>query len=254
MISIPLYLVPLAVVICIYLVVTLGLPRFFLVPTQNWQDKILHVINYPKPIYLKVGAKRSSYRRRLVTASSQPSFYTNFINNKLKILPVDAANEDNEFMDKMKTRDPKDPKRKVIFGFFHPYANNGGGGEKVLWQAVLATLQEDERNVVAVYTTNTEAEPLLILAKAEAKFKVANLDSRRIVFIYLRRFSKYIDGAYWKHFTLVGQLFGSVLLGLEAMYELSPDIWIDTMGLPGSCALEMVLYLWCIHGGLGLFV
>lgn len=234
MISIPLYLIPLAVVICIYLVVTLGLPRFFLVPTQNWQDKILHVINYPKPIYLKVGAKRSSYRRRLVTASSQPSFYTNFINNKLKILPVDAANEDNEFMDKMKTRDPKDPKRKVIFGFFHPYANNGGGGEKVLWQAVLATLQEDERNVVAVYTTNTEAEPLLILAKAEAKFKVANLDSQRIVFIYLRRYSKYIDGAYWKHFTLVGQLFGSVLLGLEAMYELSPDVWIDTMGLPGS--------------------
>ncbi|KAF8002897.1 hypothetical protein HF325_002142 [Metschnikowia pulcherrima] len=185
MFNIPLYLIPIAVTICLYQAITLGLPRFFLVPTHNWKNKILKVVKHTKPIYLKFRA-------------------------------------------------PADPKRRVIYGFFHPYANNGGGGEKVLWQAVLATLGESERNIVAVYTSNTDAEPLQILAKAESKFKVTNLDSKRIVFVYLRRYASYIDGSYWKHFTLAGQLFGSVLLGLEAMYELSPDVWIDTMGLPGS--------------------
>ncbi|KAM9902105.1 hypothetical protein OXX69_008461, partial [Metschnikowia pulcherrima] len=213
MFNVPLYLIPIAVAIFLYQAITLGLPRFFLVPTHNWKNKILKVVKHTKPIYLKVGTKRSSFRRRLITASVQPSFYTNFVNNKLKLQPEDATNENDDFINKMSSRAPADPKRRVIYGFFHPYANNGGGGEKVLWQAVSATLGESERNIVAVYTSNTDAEPLEILAKAESKFKVTNLDSKRIVFVYLRRYASYIDGSYWKHFTLAGQLFGSVLLG-----------------------------------------
>lgn len=218
----------------LYQVITTVLPRFLLVPPQLWQDKILKVINYPKPIYLSVGAKRSSFRRRLITASVQPSFYTNYVNNKLKLQPTDAENKDDFFMSAMKRRAPEDRARKLIYGFFHPYANNGGGGEKVLWQAVQATLLEDQRNIVAVYTVNTDAEPLQILQKAQEKFDVLGIDSKRVVFIYLHKYAKYIDGDYWKHFTLLGQLFGSALLGWEAMYELSPDVWIDTQGLPGS--------------------
>ncbi|OBA21870.1 GDP-Man:Man(3)GlcNAc(2)-PP-Dol alpha-1,2-mannosyltransferase [Metschnikowia bicuspidata var. bicuspidata NRRL YB-4993] len=233
MFSVPLWVIPLILIAGLYQIAVLALPRFFLVPTHKWQDKILHVIRYPKPIYLNVGVKRSSYRRRLVTASAQPSFYTNFVNDKLKILPEDAKDEER-FMAQMKVRDPNDNKRRLVYGFFHPYANNGGGGEKVLWQAVLATLMEDKRNIVAVYTTNNDTGPLRILRKAEEKFKISNLDSRRIVFIYLRKYAAWIDSSSWKHFTLAGQLLGCVVLGLEAMYELSPDVWIDTMGLPGS--------------------
>lgn len=227
----PLVLLPFVLAYIVYKVIVVALPRFFLVPSDQWQDKILKVINHPKPIYLAVGAKRSSFRRRLITASVQPSFYTNFVNNKLKIQPTDAENKDDFFMSSMKKRDPKDALRKVIYGFFHPYANNGGGGEKVLWQAVQATLL-DSRNVVAIYTTNM-VEPLAILDKVEAKFGT-KIDARRVVFIYLRKFGKYIDGGYWKHCTLVGQLVGSVFLAMEAMFELSPDVWVDTMGLPAS--------------------
>lgn len=230
----PIAALPFIFVYLLYQTILSALPRLFLVPPEGWQAKIKKVIDYPKPIYLKVGMKRSSYRRRLVMASAQPSFYTNFTNNKLKLLPEDAANVNEEFTNNMKSRDPKDPSRKILCGFFHPYANNGGGGEKVLWQAVEATLQSNKRNIAVIYTTNTDAEPLQIIGKADLKFAIKNLDTERIVFIYLRRFSNLIDGAYWRHFTLLGQLIGSVLLGLEAMYELSPDIWIDTIGLPGS--------------------
>lgn len=238
----PVVILPFLFFYVVYLVLTKAVPHFFLVPPLLWQDKIRTVINYPKPIYLKVSQKRSAYRRRLITASVQPSFYTNYVNNKLKIHPEDCENENDSFMARMKHRAPEDPERRVVYGFFHPYANNGGGGEKVLWHAVQSTLLEDPRNIVAIYTTSTEVEPLAILDKAQAKFNVGVLDSRRIVFVYLRKFGKYIDGAYWKHFTLIGQLLGSMLLGLEAMFELSPDVWVDTQGLPGSYWLvSMVL-------------
>lgn len=204
------------------------LPQHFYVPPQDWRQKIDKVINHEKPIYLKVGYKRSSYRRRLILASSQPSYYTNYVNNKVKINP---SEDKLEFKQQMTRRNPEDPHRKLIYGFFHPYANNGGGGERVLWQSVKATL-ENPRNVVAIYTTNKE-EPLKIIGKTREKFQI-DLDSSRIVFIYLSRFNNLIDANYWKHFTLIGQLIGTFLLTLEAMNELSPDIWIDTMGLPAS--------------------
>lgn len=225
-----------ALAVCVYLVFQLTttiLPRQFLVPPHNWRDKILKVINYPKPIYLATGTKRSAYRRRLVLASCQPSFYTNYVNNKIKVQPQDALNTNNDFIDQMKRRDAEDPQRPLIFGFFHPYANNGGGGERVLWEAVQATLLAHSNNIVAIYTTNNDSEPLAILQKARDKFHTKNLDSRRIVFVYLRKFGRLIDGDYWKHFTIVGQLMGLALLSLEALYELSPDVFVDTMGLPG---------------------
>lgn len=214
--------------------VAVALPRLFLVPPHDWKEKIKKVMHHPKDIYLKVGNKRLCYRRRLVLASAQPSFYTNYVNNKLKILPQDKQNVGNSFLDAMTRRETEDPNRRIIYGFFHPYANNGGGGERVLWNAVAATLLADRRNIVAIYTTNLDAEPLAILEKAQAKFHTGGIDSARVVFVYLRRFGLWIDDKSWPRLTLVGQMVGLFLLSLEAMFELSPDIWVDTMGLPGS--------------------
>lgn len=213
----------------LYRSITQGLPRFFLVPGHDWKDKIAAVVNHPKPIYLKIGTKRSAYRRRLVAASVQPSFYTNFVNNKLKI----NRTEPQDFIERMAHRDVDDDRRPVLYGFFHPTANNGGGGERVLWQAVKATLDHNPTNIAVVYTTATDVEPLAILGKARAKFHIA-VDDARVVFIYLRQYGRLIDGDYWPHATLAGQLVGAAVLALEAMYELSPDVWIDTVGLPGS--------------------
>ncbi|EDK41690.2 hypothetical protein PGUG_05788 [Meyerozyma guilliermondii ATCC 6260] len=218
----------------LYQAIGVALPRFLLVPPHDWKEKIQKVMNHPMAIYLKVGNKRSCYRRRLILASAQPSFYTNYVNNKLKILPEDKQNEGNSFLDSMTRRETNDVNRRIIYGFFHPYANNGGGGERVLWNAVAATLLADRRNIVAIYTTNLDAEPLAILEKAQSKFHTGGIDSSRVVFIYLRRFGSWIDDKSWPRLTLVGQMLGSFLLSLEAMFELSPDIWVDTMGLPGS--------------------
>jgi alpha-1,2-mannosyltransferase len=45
---------------------------------------------------------------------------------------------------------------KRIIGFFHPYCNAGGGGERVLW-ALVKILQETYPNMVcAVYTGDSD--------------------------------------------------------------------------------------------------
>lgn len=214
--------------------IIVALPKFFLVPSQQWTNKIRQVLDYPKPIYLRVGWKRSSFRRRLILASENPSFYNNYNNNKLKISREDIDIKD-VFIARMKHRAVRDPQRRKLYGFFHPYANNGGGGEKVLWQAVHSTLACNDNNIAIVYTVNYNA-PLEITQKVFNKFNI-HLDTKRVVFIYIRRFGHLIDNEYWKHFTLIGQIFGSIMVSLECMFELSPDIWIDTIGLPGSYLL-----------------
>ncbi|CAI5760522.1 unnamed protein product [Candida verbasci] len=222
-------LVGLFIIILTYQSINTLIPHYLLIPSQDWKQKISKVIEYPKPIYLKVGHKRSSFRRRLILASKCPSFYNNYTNNKLKIYPDDYT---ADFINEMRRRDLNDPNRKLLIGFFHPYANNGGGGEKVLWQAIKATQLANDKNICVVYTVNHET-PKDILHKTKEKFNL-EFDSSRIVFIYTRKFNNLIDGKYWKNFTIIGQLLGTVLLTLESIFELSPDVFIDTQGLPSS--------------------
>ena len=105
----------LVVVFVVYKSFTSVLPHYFVVPHQNWRERIAKVIKHDKPIYLNVGYKRSSYRRRLILASIQPSFYTNFRNNKIKLQPEDAAKDNQRFLTEMRRRGVDDPSRKLLY-------------------------------------------------------------------------------------------------------------------------------------------
>ena len=67
-----------------------------------------------------------------------------------------------------------------------------------------------------------------IIAKAQARFGIT-LDPKRLLFLPLES-RKLVDDGFWKRFTLLGQSFGSVYLASEAMEQIIPDIFIDTMG------------------------
>ncbi|KAG7663001.1 ALG11 [[Candida] subhashii] len=214
------------VVLIIRQLISRIIPKFLLVSHKNLTDQINNndISN--------IKHRKSSTRRQLILTSENPSYYTNYLSNKITINPND----------KQTPRFDESFPNKTIHGFFHPYANNGGGGERVLWQAVKATLLARSENIVVIYTTNIESSPEEILRKAGDKFQISDMDSTRIVFLYLKRFANLIDGNYWKRFTLVGQLLGSVLLAGEALFALSPDVWIDTMGLPGSYLIMALLF------------
>lgn len=114
----------------------------------------------------------------------------------------------------------------VNVAFFHPYCNAGGGGERVLWCAIQALQSKYSLIKVHVYTGDTDASPEEILQKAKERF---NLTLSNVEFIYLHR-RAWVEANRYPRFTLLGQSFGSMVLGFEALGSFVPDVYIDTMG------------------------
>jgi len=75
--------------------------------------------------------------------------------------------------------------RKTAVGFFHPYTNDGGGGERVLWCAVKAIQEENPDLQCVVYTGDHDATPQSLLNRALDRFGVTlNAPPKVIVFLF----------------------------------------------------------------------
>ncbi|XP_077568525.1 GDP-Man:Man(3)GlcNAc(2)-PP-Dol alpha-1,2-mannosyltransferase [Stigmatopora nigra] len=112
-------------------------------------------------------------------------------------------------------------------GFFHPYCNAGGGGERVLWCAIRA-LQRSYPNVdIVVYTGDLGVSAHEIVDGARRRFNIVLPRSIDFVFLRLRLL---VEPSLFPHFTLLGQSLGSIFLGWEALTEFVPDLYIDSMG------------------------
>ncbi|XP_023727628.1 GDP-Man:Man(3)GlcNAc(2)-PP-Dol alpha-1,2-mannosyltransferase isoform X2 [Cryptotermes secundus] len=112
-------------------------------------------------------------------------------------------------------------------GFFHPYCNAGGGGERVLWCAVKAMQARYAHVKIVVYTGDSDATPKDILKLAEQRFNIKLIAP--VQFVYLRR-RRWVEADMYPYFTLLGQSLGSIVLGAEALAAFVPDLYIDTMG------------------------
>lgn len=62
--------------------------------------------------------------------------------------------------------------RNKAIGFFHPYTNDGGGGERVLWCAVRALQEERPDLNCVVYTGDHDATPQSLIGRALDRFGV----------------------------------------------------------------------------------
>ncbi|KAH6912589.1 mannosyltransferase [Coprinopsis sp. MPI-PUGE-AT-0042] len=119
-------------------------------------------------------------------------------------------------------------KHYPVVGFFHPYCNAGGGGERVLWTAIASIQKKHPEVVSVVYSGDVDATKDQILDKVKSRFGII-LDPTRLHFAFLR--SRYlVEDTTWPRFTLLGQSLGSMWLVWDAMKELVPDLYIDTMG------------------------
>ena len=122
-----------------------------------------------------------------------------------------------------------------LIGFFHPFCNAGGGGERVLFAAILATQQRYPNALCVVYTGDHDASRDQILANARNRFNIL-INPARVVFLYLAS-REYVLASKWPHFTLLGQSMGSLVLGWEALNLLVPDVFVDTQGYAFTLAL-----------------
>lgn len=137
---------------------------------------------------------------------------------------------------------------EVSVGFFHPYCNAGGGGERVLWCAVRAVQVRYPAARILVYTGDTDAAPDMILAKARDRFNMQIPDTN-LEFVYLHK-RRYVEAQYYPHFTMLGQSLGSLALGVEALLSFVPSIYIDTMGY----SFTMPLFKYCGASLVGCYV
>lgn len=112
--------------------------------------------------------------------------------------------------------------------FFHPYADAGGGGERVLWHVVSTMIDKWPSARYTIITGDKDRTPAQILTKVKNRFGIT-IREGRVTFVYLRlRFL--IEASTWPRFTLAGQILGSMLLGVEAMIHCRPHLFFDTMG------------------------
>ena len=87
----------------------------------------------------------------------------------------------------------------------------------------------DKWNVrYVVWTGERDRTPRQILEKVSNRFGII-IPEDKVEFVFLRlRFL--IEASTWPRFTLAGQMFGSVLLGIEALIFCRPHVFFDTMG------------------------
>ncbi|KAI4169610.1 MAG: hypothetical protein LQ343_005549 [Gyalolechia ehrenbergii] len=127
-----------------------------------------------------------------------------------------------------------------IIGFFHPFCNAGGGGERVLWAAIKATQNRWPKAVCVVYTGDHDADKDGMLERVQNRFNI-KLHPPTIVFLYLTT-RHYVLSSTWPHFTLLGQSLGSIILAYDALSLLVPDIFIDTMGYAFALAFSKFIF------------
>ncbi|KAL3420527.1 alpha-mannosyltransferase alg11 [Phlyctema vagabunda] len=127
-----------------------------------------------------------------------------------------------------------------IVGFFHPFCNAGGGGERVLWAAIRATQKRWPHAKIVVYTGDHDVDKNAILARVENRFNI-HLHPPTITFLYLTS-RHWVLASTWPHFTLLGQSLGSLLLAYDAFSLLPPDVFVDTMGYAFALGLSKLLF------------
>jgi len=103
-------------------------------------------------------------------------------------------------------------------------SNAGGGGERVLWTAIRDIQQKYPDVLSVVYTGDTDVDKDSILERVRTRMNI-ELDPSMIGFKFLKK-RHWVEGENWSRFTLIGQSFGSILLGWEALMHVVPDIWI----------------------------
>ncbi|KAB5582453.1 GDP-Man:Man(3)GlcNAc(2)-PP-Dol alpha-1,2-mannosyltransferase [Coniochaeta sp. 2T2.1] len=127
-----------------------------------------------------------------------------------------------------------------IVGFFHPFCNAGGGGERVLWAAIRATQNRWPNAKCVVYTGDHDVNKEDILKRVETRFNI-RLHAPTVAFLYLST-RHWVLASTWPHFTLAGQSLGSVILAWDAFSLLVPDVFVDTMGYAFALGLSKFLF------------
>lgn len=117
-------------------------------------------------------------------------------------------------------------RRKDVVAFFHPFADGGGGGERVLWSAVQA-LQSSRPDLKIAIFCRQGTSPEQLCRHAQERFNLKVQPSFQVVPLSRTRL---LSPSLYPRFTMLGQAWGSVRVGMEAVGKLLPGVYVDTTG------------------------
>lgn len=83
--------------------------------------------------------------------------------------------------------------RKNSVGFFHPYTNDGGGGERVLWCAVKTVQEESPDLDCVIYTGDHDASPDSLAARAIDRFGVKLIQAPKVYLVFRHCMCTYFE-------------------------------------------------------------
>ena len=128
-------------------------------------------------------------------------------------------------------------KKQTVVAFLHPYAAQGGGGERVLWVAIAALRRARPDARIVVYSGDglSAAE---LTSHARERFGVAVPADLAVQRVASRRLT---NAKTWPVATMAGQALGAVVLASESVIRLPPDVLVDTTGLAFGVPLAKLL-------------
>ncbi|GFH17602.1 uncharacterized protein HaLaN_14267, partial [Haematococcus lacustris] len=116
------------------------------------------------------------------------------------------------------------PMKQDAVAFFHPFADGGGGGERVLWYAVKAIREMAPKAKIYIYARQGVSAAQL-LADAQQRFSIeleGGSSSQPIIEVVPLVNSQLLAPERYPRFTLVGQSWGAARLGRQALLLLRP--------------------------------
>lgn len=128
-------------------------------------------------------------------------------------------------------------------GFLHPHALSGGGGERVLWSAISATMQAYPTSPIILYSIwpSNESETKLDMMKKTSSHFGIELPKKQIEIVDISDISSLADAKRYPRLTLLLQAIGTMILGTKAYVRRPTDIYIDTANLTfGLCVPNAV--------------
>ena len=131
-----------------------------------------------------------------------------------------------------------------VIGFFHPYCDNGGGGERVLWMIIQALLTNDDirENIkIFIYNGNNSTNTYDVINKAKKQFQIdLSRYSDSIIIVNIK--SRFLLEPQWYPIaTMICQCIASMVVGIECFLKLTPDIYIDTTGASFTYPLAKII-------------
>eukprot|EP00475_Leptophrys_vorax_P031174 TRINITY_DN47152_c0_g1_i3.p1 TRINITY_DN47152_c0_g1~~TRINITY_DN47152_c0_g1_i3.p1 ORF type:complete len:432 (+),score=105.97 TRINITY_DN47152_c0_g1_i3:41-1336(+) len=132
----------------------------------------------------------------------------------------------------------------MVYSYFSPiyafFSDGGGGGERVLWQAVQALLENRPDLKIIIYSGDVHAKPDEVMERARDRFHV-EFDANAVRFVFLN-YRSIIEAKYYPRFTMIGQSFGTILLAFEALWKKPCSLFCDSTGCAFTYPVARVFF------------